>query len=156
MLNLDHPLDCSMSGFPDLHCLSAFAQTHVRWVSDAIQLFNSLSSPSAPALSFSASGSFPMSWLFLSGGQSIGASASVLLMNIQCQFPFGLTGLISLQSKELSRIFSSTTIWKHQFLGAQSSLRSNSHICTWLLENLWLWLYRPLSAKWWLCFLGLP
>ena len=82
---------------------------------------------------FPASGSFPVSWLFALGGQSIGASASasVLSMNIQCWFPLGLTGLISLLSKGLSRVFSSTTIWKHQFLGAQPSLWSNSQICTW-------------------------
>ena len=67
---------------------------------------------------FPASGSFPVSQFFTSGGQSIeaSASASVLAMNIQCWFPLGLTGLISLQSKWLSRIFSSTTIQKHQFL----------------------------------------
>ena len=77
--------------------------------------------------SFSASGSFPMSQLFASGGQSIGASASVLPMNIQDWFPLELTGLISLQSKGLSRVFSNTTIRKHQ-----PSLWSNSHIRTWL------------------------
>ena len=66
--------------------------------------------------SFPALGSFPMSWLFTSGGQSIGASASILPMNSQGWFPLGLTGLISLLSKGLSRVFSSTTIWKHQFL----------------------------------------
>ena len=84
-----------------------------------------------------ASGSFPMSQSFASGGQRIGvsASASVLPMNIQDWLSLGWTGWISLQSKELSRIFSSTTIWKHQFLGAQSSLWSNSHICAWLLEK---------------------
>ena len=60
--------------------------------------------------SFPESGSFPMSWLFASGGQSIRASASVLPMNIQCWFPLGLTGLISLQSKGLSRVLSSTTV----------------------------------------------
>ena len=71
--------------------------------------------------SFPASGSFPMSWLFASGGQSIGAStsSSVFPMNIQGWFPVGLTGLISLQSKGLSRVFSSTTVQKHQFLGIQ-------------------------------------
>ena len=70
-------------------------------------------------------------------GQSIGASASasVLPMNIQDSFPLGLTSLISLQSKGLSRVFSSTTFWKHQFLSAQPSLWSNSHIHTWLLEK---------------------
>ena len=67
--------------------------------------------------SFPASGSFPMSQFFASGSQRIGASAlaSVLPVNIQGWFPLGLTGLISLQSKELSRVFSSTTIWKHQY-----------------------------------------
>ena len=66
--------------------------------------------------SFPGSGSFPMSQFFTSGGKSIGTSASVFAMNIQAWFPLGLTGLISLQSKGLSRVFSSTTIWKHQFL----------------------------------------
>ena len=81
-----------------------------------------------------ASGSFPMSWLFTLGGQSIGAlaSASVLLMNVQCWFPLGLTGLISLLSKGLSRVFSSTTVWRHRFFGAQSFLLSSSYIHTWL------------------------
>ena len=74
--------------------------------------------------SFPASGSFPMSQLFTSGGQSIGASASalVLSMNIQDLFPLGLTSLISLQSKGLPRVFSSTTIRKHQFFSTQPSL----------------------------------
>ena len=72
--------------------------------------------------SFPASGSFPISQLFPAGGQSIRASASVLLMNIQDWLPLGLTGLISLLSKELSRVFFSITIWKHQFFSAQSSL----------------------------------
>ena len=88
-------------------------------------------------LSFPASGSFPMSRLFMSGSQSIGASASaaVLPVNIQDWFPLGLTGCISLQSKGLSRVFSRTTVRKHQFLGVQHSLWSNSHIHTWLLEK---------------------
>ena len=86
--------------------------------------------------SFSASGSFQMNWLFPSGGQSIGASASasVLSMNIQGWFPLGMIGLISLLSKGLSRVFS-TIVWKHQFFGAQPSLCSNSHIQSWLLES---------------------
>ena len=93
--------------------------------------------PSSCPQSFPASGSFPMSQLFTSGGQSIGAStsASVLPMNIQAWFPLGLTGLIALQSKGLSRVFSDTTVWKPQFFSIQSSLWSNSHICTWLLEK---------------------
>ena len=84
-----------------------------------------------------ASGSFPVSWLFTSGGQSIGASvsASVFPMNIQGWFPIGLTGLISLQSKGLSRVFSNTRVQKHQFFGAQPSLWSSCHIHTWPLEN---------------------
>ena len=71
---------------------------------------------------FPASGSFPMSQLFTSGGQSIGVSASVLPMNIQDWFPLGWTGWISLLSKGFSRVFSNTTIQKHQFFGAQVSL----------------------------------
>ena len=87
--------------------------------------------------SFPASGSFPVSQLFVLGSQSIIASASisVLPMNIQVWFPLGLTGLISLQSKELSRVFSSTTVRRHQFLSVQPFLLSRSHICTWLLEK---------------------
>ena len=87
--------------------------------------------------SFPASGSFPISQLFTSGGQSIGVSASVsvLPMNIQDWFPLGLTGWISLQSKGLWRVFSNTTVQKHQLLVAQFSLKSNSHIQTWLLEK---------------------
>ena len=86
---------------------------------------------------FPESGSFPMSWLFASGGQRIGGSgsASVLPMNIQGWFPLGLTGLISLLSRGLSSVFSSTTVIKHQFFSTQSSLWSNSHISTWLLEK---------------------
>ena len=85
--------------------------------------------------SFPASGSFPMSQLFTLGGQSVGTSASVLPVNIQEWFPLGLTGLISLLSKQLSRVFSKTTVQKHQFFSAQPSLWSNSHIHTWLLEK---------------------
>ena len=86
--------------------------------------------------SLPASGSFLIGWLFTSGGQSIGASASasVLLMNIQGWFPLGLTGSI-LQSKGLSRVFSSTTVWKYQFFSPQLSLWSNFHSHTLLLEK---------------------
>ena len=77
---------------------------------------------------------FPRSQLFTSGGQRIGVSVSVLPMNIQGWFPLGLTGLI-LQSKGLSRVFSSTTVRKHQFFNTQPSLWSNSHLHTWLLEK---------------------
>ena len=88
--------------------------------------------------SFPASGKdFQMSQFFTSGGQSIGvsASASVLPINIHDWFPLGWTGWISLQSKGLSRVFSNTTVQKHQFYGAQLSLESTSHIHTWLLEK---------------------
>ena len=114
-------------------------QTHVHWVCDAIQPSYPLSSPSPPAftLALMLSGSFPRSQFFASGGQSIGdlASASVLPMNIQDWSPLGLTGLISLQSKGLSRVFSNTTVQKHQFFSAQLCVWSNSHIHTWLLEK---------------------
>ena len=85
--------------------------------------------------SFPASGSFPMSRLFTSGGQSIGTSASVLPMNIQGWFPLGLTGWISLLSKGLSRVFSNTTVRKHRFFHAKPSFWSNSYIRTWLLKK---------------------
>ena len=87
--------------------------------------------------SFPASGSFPVSQFFTSGGHSIGVSAlaPVLPMNIQDWFPLGWTGWISLQSKGLSRVFSNTRVQKHQFFGSHLSLWSNSHIHTWLLEK---------------------
>ena len=87
--------------------------------------------------SLPASGSFPMSQFFTCGGQSIGVSAStsVLPMNTQDWSPLGWTGWTSLQSKGLSRVFSNTTVQKHQFFGAQLSSQSNSHIHTWPLEK---------------------
>ena len=87
--------------------------------------------------SFPASESFQMSQFFASGGQSIGvsASASVLPMNIQGWFPLGWTGRISLLSKGLSRVFSNTTVQKHQFFSTQLSSQSNSHIHTWPQEK---------------------
>ena len=90
------------------------------------------------SFNFSQHQSLPKSWLFASGGQSIGASASasILPLSIQDWFPLGLTGLISLQSRGLSRVSSSITIRKHQFFGVQLSLWwSNSNTCTWLLEK---------------------
>ena len=87
--------------------------------------------------SFPASGSFQMSQIFASGGQSIGlsASTSVLPMNTQDWSPLGWTGWISLQSKGLSRVFPNTTVQKYQFFGTQLSSQSHSHIHTWLLEK---------------------
>ena len=84
---------------------------------------------------------------FASDGQSIRASASVLLMNIQDWFPLEFIGLISLLSKGLSRVFSNTTVRRYQFFHIQPFLLSSSHIRTWLLEKLQLWLDRSLSAK---------
>jgi len=106
--------------------------------------------PSTSCLqSFPASGSFQVSQFFTSGGQCIGASASASLlpMNIQDWSPLGWTSWIFLQSKGLSRVFSNTTVQKHQFFSAQLYLWSNSHIHTWLLEKPQLWLHRPWSAK---------
>ena len=85
--------------------------------------------------SFPASGSFPVSQFFVSGGQSIGVSASVLPMSTQDWSPLGWTSWISLQSKGLSGVFSNTTVQKRQFFCAQPSSHSNSHIPTWLLEK---------------------
>ena len=98
---------------------------------------------------FTALGSFSMSQFFEPGGQSIGVSTSALVLpvNIQDWFPLGWTGWISLQSNELSKVFSNTTVQKSQFFSAQVSLESNSHIHTWLLEKPSLWLDRPLLAK---------
>ena len=91
--------------------------------------------PSPLAVNLSQHQVFSMGRLLTSGDQCIGPSASALSMNIQGWFPLGLIGLISLLSKGLSRISSSTTIWKHQCFGAQPSLQSTSYIHTWLLEK---------------------
>ena len=106
-----------------------------RWCHPAIS--SSVVPFSSCPQSLPASGSFPTSQLFAWGGQSIGvsASASVLSMNTQDWYPLGWTGWISLQSKGLSRVFSNTTVQKHQFFGTQLSSQSNSHIHTWPLEK---------------------
>ena len=114
------PMDCSMAGFPVLSYLLEFAQIHVHWISDLCHLI--LCRPFSFCLpSFPASGSFPVSQLFTSGGQITRASASVLPINIQGWFPLGLTILISLLSKGSLKMFSSTKIRKHQLLGTQPS-----------------------------------
>ena len=99
--------------------------------------------------SFPASGYFLMSLFFASDGQKIvvSASASILPMNIPDWFPLGWTGWISLQSKEVSRIFSNTTVQKHQFFGSQHALYSKSHMHTSLLKKNIAWLDRPLLVK---------
>ena len=105
--------------------------------------------PFSSPQSLPASGSLPMSQLFTWGGQSTGVSAStsVLLMNTRDWSPLGWPGWISLQCKGLSRVFSNTTVQKHQFFSAQLSSQSNSHIHTWPLEKSYPWLNWPLLAK---------
>ena len=147
-LTLWDPLDWSTSGFPVLHhlpepCSNSWPLNW--WCHPAI--LSSIMPFSSCLQSFPASGSFLMSGLFTSGGQSSGASASVLPTNIQAWFSLVLTGWIPLKAKGLSRVFSNTTVQKHQFFGTQPSSQSNSHIHTWLLEKLYLWLHRPFLAE---------
>ena len=149
---LCNPMGCSTPGLPDSSRPHGLQHTRPpcppptpvvysnscpssRWCHPTIS-FSVITFSSCPQ-SFPASGPFPMSQFFTSGGQSIGTSAStsVLPMNIQDWFPFGWTGWISLQSKELSRVCSNTTVQKHQSFGVQLSLWVNSHIHTWLLEK---------------------
>ena len=115
---LCNPMDCSTPGLPVHHQLLQLVQTHVHRVGDPIQPSHPVIPFSSCLQSFPASGSFQMSQLFTSGGQTFGvsASASSLPMNIQDWFPWGWAGWISLQSKGLSRVFSNTTVQKHQFL----------------------------------------
>ena len=117
-------MDCSTPGFPVHHQLPELAKTHGI---ESVMPSN-LCVPFSCLQSFPASGYFPVSQFFTSGGQSIAvlASASVLPVSIQDWFPLGLTGLI-LQSKGHSRVLSNTTVQKHQFFSAQFSLWSNSH-----------------------------
>ena len=136
-VQLCDPMNHSTPGLPVHQQLSEFTQTRVHRVGDAIQPSQPLLSPSPPARNpFQNQGL--LSQLLASGGQSIGvlASTSVLPMNTQDWFPLGWTGWISLQSKGLSRVFSNTTVQKHQFFGTQLSSQSNSHIHTWPLEKL--------------------
>ena len=124
-LTLCDPMDCNMPGLPVYHQLLGFTQAHVHWVGDASQPSRPLSSPSPPTFNLS-----QHQGLFRRVSYShqvakvleFSASASVLSMNIQDWFPIGWTGWISLQSKGLSRVFSNTTVQKHQFFGAQLSL----------------------------------
>ena len=119
-----NPMNCSTPGLPVHHQLPESTQTHVHWVGDAIQPSHPLSSPSSPALNLSQhQGLFK--WVSSShqvAKVGVSASASVLPMNIQGWFPLGWTGWISLQPKGLSRLFSSSTVQKHQFFGAQLCL----------------------------------
>ena len=127
------PMDCSTPGFLSLPTPKAYSNScsSSRWCHPTIS--SSVIHFSSCLQSFLASGSFPMSQFFASGGQSIRVSAStpVLPMNIQDWFPSGLIGLISLQFKGLSRVFSNSTLQKHQFFGTQLSSQANSHIHSW-------------------------
>ena len=127
----------STPGLSVHHQLPEFTQTYVHWVGDAIQPPHPVVPFSSWPQSFPASKSFPMSQLFAWGGQSIGVSAlaSFLPKKSQDWSPLGWTGWISLQSKGLSRVFSNTTVQKHQFFGTQPSSQSNSHIHTWPQEK---------------------
>ena len=121
-------------------CPSPTPRVHTNSCASSLWCHPAISSSVVPfscPQSLPASESFPMSQLFTWGSQSIGVSAlaSVLPMNIQDWFPLGWTGWISLQSKRLSRVFSNTTVQKHQFFDAQLSSQSNSHIHTWPLEK---------------------
>ena len=132
------PMNRCTPGLPVHHQLPEFTQTHAHQGGDAIQPSHPLSSLSPPAPNPSQhQGLFQWVNYSASGGQSIGvsASASVLPMNTQDLSPSGWTSWISLQSKGLSRVFSNTTVQKHQFFGTQLSSQSNSHIHTWPLEK---------------------
>ena len=114
------PKDCSTAGFLVPHYLLEFAQIHVHWAGDTFKPSHLLPPVLLLPSAFPRVRVFLKDWLFASGGQSVRASASTapLPMSTQGWFSVGFTGLISLQSKELSRVFSSTTVWKHQFFGA--------------------------------------
>ena len=132
---LCNPMDCSTLGFPVLHHLLELAQTHVHWVGNAIQPSHPLSAPSLTLnLSYN-QGIFQRVGSLHQAAKELEHQSSVLPMNTQSWFHLGLTGLISLKSKGLSKVFSSTTIQKYQYFSAQPSLRSSAHICIWLLEK---------------------
>ena len=129
-------MDCSMPGFPVHQQLPESAPTYVRWVGDAIQKSHPLSSPSPPAFNHSQNQGL-FKWVSSShqAAKVVLASVSVLPMNVHDWFPSEWTGRISL-SKGLSRVFSNTTVRKHQFFCAQLSSQPNSHNHTWPLEKI--------------------
>ena len=134
-LTLWDSMNCSTPGLSVYHQLLELAPAHVRESVIPSNHLISVALFSSYSQTFPASGSFPKSQLFTLGGQRIGPSASVLPMNIHGWFPLGLTGLISLLSKGLSRVISCSTVQKHQFFDVRPSLWSNSHICIQLLEK---------------------
>ena len=128
-------MDCSTPGFPVLHCLAEFTQTHVHWVSDAIQPPHPLLSPSPPSLNLSQhQGLFHWVGSIYQVAKVLELQHGSLQWIFRIDFLLELTGLI-LQSKALSRVFSRTTVQKHQFFGTQLSSQSNSHIHTWPQEK---------------------
>ena len=128
VLILCNPMDCSTPGFPVHHSWSLLKPMSLESVLPSIHLI--LCCPFLLLPSIFPSIPFQMNQLFLSSGRSIGASTSICPLYIQDLFPLEWTGLLSLKSKELSRVFCNTTIQKHQFFGAQLFLWSNSHIHT--------------------------
>ena len=134
-------MDYSTSGFPVLHYFPEFAQTHVHWVDDAIQLSHPVTPFSLCSQSFPASASSPMSWLFPSGGQSIRASTSILPM--KGWFTLGLIGLVSLLSKGLSRVMAAVTVCS-DFGAQENTICHYFHFFPHLLALRWwdqmLWL----------------
>ena len=127
-LTLCSPMNCSTSGLSVPHHLPNFAQVHAHCIGDAIQPSHPLTPASTSAFNLSQHQElFPINQLFTSDDQNtrVSASASVLPVSIESWFPLGLTGLIS------SGVFSSTTIWRHQFLGTLPSLQSSSQNHTW-------------------------
>ena len=144
----DH-MNHSAPGLPVHHQFPEFTQTRPLSQWCHLTISSSVVTISSCLQSLPTSGYFQMSQLFASGGQSIGVSAStsVLPVNNQDWSPLGWTGWISLQSKGLSRVFSNTTVQKHQFFGGQLSSQSNSHIHTWPLVKPQPWLDGPLLTK---------
>ena len=159
MSTLCNPMDCSMPGFPVLHCLPEFTQIQVHWV----MLSNNLTL-CCPLLLWPST--FPRVRVFFkkstvySGGQIFGALASALVlpMNIQHWFPSGLTGLTSLLSKRHPRVYSSTTVWKHQ-LWCSAFFRiqlSHPYVTTGktIVPIIWTFVVKVMSG-FWICCQGL-
>ena len=143
---LCNPMNCSTPGLPVHHQLLEFTKTHVHRVGDAIQLSHPLSSPSPPAVNSSQCESL---FQWVNSSHEMAKLLQLQFYHHFFQIPRILewTGWISLQSKGCSRVFSNTTLQKHQFFDAQLSSQSNSHILTWPLEKPQPWLDRPLLAK---------
>ena len=136
-LTVCEPMDSSTPGFPVLHCLPEFAQIHVDWVNDAIQATHPLCprTLSSCPQSFPASGAFPVSLPFTSGGQSIGSFSISPSSEYSVLISFRIDWLYLLAAQGTLKSLFSTTVLKHQFFGTQPSLCSKSLKCTWLLKQ---------------------